>query len=493
MWKGASIGEHSVAFRRDGERLTVDTHIDISAKVLFFAVFRLKHDAQEIWQSGRLASVTSTTQRDGARLRVSGAAAPEGFRIVGEDGPFLAPAHLLTTNSLWDSRIVRESRLMDVQYGGEVGLVARLLGPEQVDTPRHGLRCAEVAATGPVANIESLRHERIDIGIVPSDVLADAVAGVGPFASRGPAAGLRVLFAGHADIFTLVARRESGVRTVNDLRGKRISIGAPGSRTRASVDRVMAALGLTRRDFAGVRELSLAEQNRAFCAGELDVIVYSVGHPNGLIRDATLSCRGMLVAVSGPDIDRMLSEYREYEPVVIPGGTYPVNPQDLHTVGVRAVVGIVAHGEQPACHALLDAVVLAAGHRLADHREKRPRVLQEQPLRRAAEPDFLAQVLRLHPHRAARELHDRLVGGGDAAEEDVDADDAFPMTPTSTVRRSSAVSTMAITPPRGSTPPRYPGPPGRRKDAVPDRSAGGRCASAHASRGTYHGMVQPSK
>jgi len=136
LWKGASIGEHSVAFRRDGGRLTVDTHIDISAKVLFFTVFRLKHDAQEIWQSGRLASVTSTTQRDGARLRVSGAAAPEGFRIVGEDGPFLAPAHLLTTNSLWDSRIVRESRLMDVQYGGEVGLVARVLGPEQVDTPQ---------------------------------------------------------------------------------------------------------------------------------------------------------------------------------------------------------------------------------------------------------------------------------------------------------------------------------------------------------------------
>ena len=215
------------------------------------------------------------------------------------------------------------------------GSICRLFN---VDTPRHGLRCAEVASTGPVANIESLLHDRIDIGIVPSDVLADAMAGVGPFASRGPAPGLRVLFAGHADIFSLVARPEAGVRTVADLRGKRISIGAPGSRARANLDRVMAALGLTRRDFAGIRELSLAEQNRAFCAGELDAIIYSVAHPNGLIRDATLSCRGVLVAVSGPDIDRMLSEYREYEPVVIPGGTYPVNPQDLHTFGVRAVV-----------------------------------------------------------------------------------------------------------------------------------------------------------
>jgi len=136
LWKGASIGEHCVAFRMDGERLTVDTHIDITVRVLFFTVFRLKHDAQELWQSGRLASVTSATLRDGTRVQVSGSIAREGFRIVGEDGPFLAPVHLLTTNSLWDSRIVRASRLMDVQYGGEVGLVAKRLGDEQVDTPQ---------------------------------------------------------------------------------------------------------------------------------------------------------------------------------------------------------------------------------------------------------------------------------------------------------------------------------------------------------------------
>jgi hypothetical protein len=135
-WKGASIGEHYVGFRMDGDRLTVETHIDITVKVLFFTAVRLKHDAREVWQSGRLVSVTSTTERDGAHLQVSGSTVREGFRIIGDDGPFLAAAHLLTTNSLWDSRIVHESRLIDVQYGGEVGLVARLLGHEQVDTPQ---------------------------------------------------------------------------------------------------------------------------------------------------------------------------------------------------------------------------------------------------------------------------------------------------------------------------------------------------------------------
>jgi len=207
-----------------------------------------------------------------------------------------------------------------------------------LDRSRHGLRCSEEPSSGSVASLESLRRGRLDIGIVPSDVLADAVAGQGPFASRGPTAGLRILFAGPDEMLTVVARRELGIRTVAEIRGARISIGDPASRQRAGMDRVMAILGLGRGDFAGVHELPAAEQHRAFCVEALDVIVYSVGHPNGLIRDVTRTCHGRLVDVSGPAIDRMLSAHREYEPAVIPGGTYPDNPADVRTFGVRAVV-----------------------------------------------------------------------------------------------------------------------------------------------------------
>src|ERR687897_1985728 len=167
--------------------------------------------------------------------------------------------------------VIGTARPADIDYplGGSI---CRLFN---LDTPRHDLRCAEEPSAGSVANIESLRSGRIDIGIVPSDVLADAVAGEGPFAGRGPATDLRVLFAGHADVFTLVAHQGSGIRTVADLRGKRIGIGSPGSRQRANMERVMAALGLT------------------------------------------LTCHGMLVAVSAPAIDRMLSDYQEYERATI--------------------------------------------------------------------------------------------------------------------------------------------------------------------------------
>jgi uncharacterized protein len=215
------------------------------------------------------------------------------------------------------------------------GSICRLFN---LDTTRHGLRCVDEPSAGSVENIESLRSGAIDVGIVQSDVLADAVAGRGLFASHGPDRNLRTLFAGHDEIFTVVARRELGIHGITELRGKRVNIGNPGSRQRANMERVTAALGLTPNDFAATRELTPAEQNRAFCASELDAIVYAVAHPNGLIEDVARTCRGVLVDVSGPPIDKMLSERTEYEMVVIPGGTYSGNPAEIHTFGVRSEI-----------------------------------------------------------------------------------------------------------------------------------------------------------
>lgn len=207
-----------------------------------------------------------------------------------------------------------------------------------LETQRHGQRCSEQASPGSEANIRLLARGRIDMGTVEADVLAEAFAGQGRFAGAGPATELRILFAGPGETLTVVARRGAGIGRIAEIRGKRINIGTPGSRQRSEMEKVIAALGLARRDFAEVRELSSAEQNRAFCASELDVIVYSGAHPNGLIHDVTRTCQGMLVDVSGPSVDRLLAEHSEFERVVMPAGIYPESPAEVRTFGVRTAV-----------------------------------------------------------------------------------------------------------------------------------------------------------
>lgn len=136
LYQGSPVGDYCVGFRSDGDRLVVTTHIDITVKVLFFTAFHFAHDAVEVWRSGRLQSVESTTDDNGTRLGVSGYAASDGFRITGADGPFLAAPQLLTSNTLWDTRLLREERVIDVQHGGVVGLVVKSLGDEPVETPQ---------------------------------------------------------------------------------------------------------------------------------------------------------------------------------------------------------------------------------------------------------------------------------------------------------------------------------------------------------------------
>lgn len=215
------------------------------------------------------------------------------------------------------------------------GSICRLFN---LDSPREGRQCVVVPSPGPIANIDVLREGSADVVIVQSDVLADAAAGAGVFASRGPAGDLRTLFTGHADAFTIVARRELGIRRASDLLGKRINMGSPGSSERVGMERIMAALGATRGDFAETFELSHAAQHTALCLNELDAIVYEVAHPSGLIQDVVRRCRGVLVDLSGPAVDAMLLKHPEYERAVILGGTYLGNPQDVRTIGARAVV-----------------------------------------------------------------------------------------------------------------------------------------------------------
>jgi hypothetical protein len=139
---GSPIGVHTVEFRQEGDRLVVRTRIDITVKVLLFTAFSLKHDAEEVWQSGRLAAVKSTTDDNGTRMQVSGSAVEGGFRVIGEEGPFLAPRELLTSNMLWDTRMLRAERLIDVQHGGVIGLAVKSLGPALVDTPQGQVRAS---------------------------------------------------------------------------------------------------------------------------------------------------------------------------------------------------------------------------------------------------------------------------------------------------------------------------------------------------------------
>ena len=88
-----------------------------------------------------------------------------------------------------------------------------------------------------------------------------------------------------------MARQDANIRTFEDIKGKRVSIGTPGSGTRATMDLVMNAYGIKRSDLKSAAELKFIEMAPALCDNKIDAFVFVAGHPNAILQDAATSCR----------------------------------------------------------------------------------------------------------------------------------------------------------------------------------------------------------
>ena len=203
---------------------------------------------------------------------------------------------------------------------------------------QNGSSCEAVSTEGSIANIDGLRSGKLDMAIIQSDLQFEAYHGSGPFASAGAFPELRAVFALHPELFTVVARSDSGIRTFDDLKGKRVNIGNPGSGQRATMEQLMQAKGWTMKDFASVSELDSRQQDDALAANQVDAIVFTVGYPSGAILGATKRVSARLIPVTGPAVDRLIAAKPYYSKAVIPGGFYPGNATDTETFGVRATL-----------------------------------------------------------------------------------------------------------------------------------------------------------
>jgi len=213
------------------------------------------------------------------------------------------------------------------------GAICRLVNKGRKE---HGVRCSVESTGGSIYNLNTIRGGELDMGVVQSDWNYHAYNGTSKFEEAGPNKELRSVFSLHPEPFTVVARKDSGIKTFDDLKGKRVNVGNPGSGQRGTMEVVMAAKGWTMDDFALASELKPAEQSQALCDNKIDAMVYVVGHPNGSIKEATTSCDTVLIPVDGPAIDKLVADNSYYRKAVIPGGMYTGSDEDIATFGVAA-------------------------------------------------------------------------------------------------------------------------------------------------------------
>jgi uncharacterized protein len=249
----------------------------------------------------------------------------------------LAGAALLATGVA----SAQEEQFITIGTGGVTGVyyptggaICRLVNKDRAE---HGIRCSVEATGGSVYNVNTMRQGELDMGVVQSDVQYNALKGEGEeFQDAGPFEDLRAVFSVHPEPFTVVARADSGIETFDDLKGKRVNVGNPGSGQRSTMEVLMDAKGWTMDDFPLASELKSAEQSQALSDNNVDAIVFTVGHPNGSIQEATTTLDARLIPVSGPEVDQLVESNPYYSKATIPGGMYRGTDKDVETFGVKA-------------------------------------------------------------------------------------------------------------------------------------------------------------
>ena len=252
-----------------------------------------------------------------------------------------------------------EEKFITIGTGGQTGVyyvvgqsICQLVNR---DTAKTQVKCNAPSTGASVANLNAIADKQMDMGIAQSDWQYHANNGSSSFEGKKNDK-IRAVFSLHPEPFTVMARDDSGIKTFDDLKGKRVNVGDPGSGTRATMNVILKEKGWSDKDFKVASELKPSEMASVMCDNNLDAITYNVGHPNGALKEAAASCNAHLVPVTGEAIDKLVADHSYYAKATIPGGLYKGTDNPVETFGVYATLVTSSDVEEDKVYAVVKAV-----------------------------------------------------------------------------------------------------------------------------------------
>ena len=190
---------------------------------------------------------------------------------------------------------------------------------------------------GSAANLRLLREKFLDIAIVQSDTLSNAINGRGVFAAAGPGVGYAAVAGLYTEACQIVVSKNSGINDISELIGKRVSVGERESGVLQNAEQILMAHGLT---FEMIEPyyLSFAEAAAALESGEIDGFFITAGAPTASVIELADKKEIKILSIA-PDIqNNMMQLYKGYTRCIIPANTYKGQTEDVQTIGVKAVL-----------------------------------------------------------------------------------------------------------------------------------------------------------
>ncbi len=252
-----------------------------------------------------------------------------GLTLLGGVGPFEQKAQAGRTTFV----TIGTGGITGVYYPTG-GAIAKMVNKKRKE---YGIRATVESTGGSVFNVNAVMAGDLEFGVVQSDRQYQAVNGMAEWKDKGKQSDLRAVFTIHPESITLVAADDSGINSIQDLKGKRVNIGNYGSGQRQNSIDALVAAGLDWESDIKAEGVKAAEAPGLLQDGRIDAFFYTVGHPNGNIKEATSGKRKVhMVPITG--VDQLLAKYPYYAKAVVPMKFYPgaSNEGDVETFGVKA-------------------------------------------------------------------------------------------------------------------------------------------------------------
>ena len=190
---------------------------------------------------------------------------------------------------------------------------------------------------GSAANLRLLTGEYLQLAIAQADLAQDAYDQTGIFADEEESRGFGAVAALYTETCQVVVRADSEIRTVEDLQGKTVSIGAEESGSEQNAMQILSAYGLNDK-LVSMVNLNYEDAEAQLKAGKIDAVFITAGAPSPVLAELAEECGIRLLNVDGAAAQRLISTYSAYSMVTLPAGTYSGQTEDVQTVGVKAVL-----------------------------------------------------------------------------------------------------------------------------------------------------------
>jgi uncharacterized protein len=198
---------------------------------------------------------------------------------------------------------------------------------------------ANAQATGAsVENVGLVSKGEAEIAFVQNDVTFYAYNGTEIFADKEKITNIRGMAMLYPEVVQIIATKDSGIASVDDLKGKKVAVGAPGSGAEANARQILEAHGIKYEDLAKADFLSFNEAADQIKNKQIDAAFITAGLPTSAISEVAQTADIVIVPIDSAKITEMIAAYPFYTEVVVPGGTYKGNDTDVTTAAVMAML-----------------------------------------------------------------------------------------------------------------------------------------------------------